>query len=461
MFIETRPRLLPIGFALAMTLGCGSPADTAGGEDLGQIGILLKSVPSDGTCVRFTTTAGTRSFQQTFDAAPDQALTAALHGLPYNQSLSIFAEAFAGSCSALTPTSLATYLSDAVVTMLAPGETKSLAFTLRPTGNVNGTADFLFLTVAPVSRAFGNVVIGRESPSVSFSIANIGMVSTSPLAAAIVDPPFFLTADTQFTISSNTCTGPLPAGQTCTVQVKLTPTTAGSKTASLQVSGMTGGTVSASLTGVGWTPAHLTISPMMANFGNVPIGGFSGFASFVITNTGDEPTGALTATVDPSTPDFFVASNSCTGTLAGHSNCQMLVYLAPTTAGPKSANVNVTSSAGGAVSAPLSGNGISPLTISPATAALGSAAVGTGGPTQVFTIRNTSAQPSTALTISSTSADFRVISDGCSAKPLQASATCGVTVQLFPTTTGPVSGQLNVDAAAGWSAQAALTGSGT
>src|SRR6266545_3137846 len=104
---KTKLALLSAGFTLVM-LGCGPSADMAG-EDVGQIGIRLTSVPSDGTCLRFTTTAGSRSFQQTFDGVADSALTAALHGLPYNQSLSIFAEAFAGSCVGLTSSSLATY----------------------------------------------------------------------------------------------------------------------------------------------------------------------------------------------------------------------------------------------------------------------------------------------------------------------------------------------------------------
>src|SRR5262245_47981270 len=122
--MKTLLRVLYIGLPLAMSLGCG-PAAALGGEEVGQIGIRLTSVPSDGTCLRFTTTAGTRSFQQTFDGVADSPLTAALHGLPYNQSLSIFAEAFAGSCAGLGSSSLATYLSDALVTMLAPGETKN------------------------------------------------------------------------------------------------------------------------------------------------------------------------------------------------------------------------------------------------------------------------------------------------------------------------------------------------
>src|SRR5262245_41180225 len=77
----TCARILPfcIGLGFVTTFGCGSPMGAWEGEEVGQIGIALSSVPSDGTCLRFTTTAGTRSFQQTFDAVADSPLTAALH----------------------------------------------------------------------------------------------------------------------------------------------------------------------------------------------------------------------------------------------------------------------------------------------------------------------------------------------------------------------------------------------
>src|SRR6266571_2530729 len=88
-----------IGLALASASGCGA-GDGAFQEDIGQVGIYLSSVPSNGTCLRFTTTAGSRSVQQSFDAVAGGPLVAALHGLPYGQSLSISAEAFDGACSA-------------------------------------------------------------------------------------------------------------------------------------------------------------------------------------------------------------------------------------------------------------------------------------------------------------------------------------------------------------------------
>jgi hypothetical protein len=450
-----------IGFALITTLGCGSSMDAEGGEAVGQIGISLTSVPSDGTCIRFTTTAGSRSFQQSFDAVADSPLTAALHGLPYNQTLSIFAEAFAGSCSAVTSSSLATYLSDAQSTILAPGETKSIAFTLRPTGNINGTADFLFLTMTPTSKAYGNVVVGQQS-AFTFSIANIGMIPTSPLTASIVDT--FAPAG-NFTISSNTCTGPLPAGEKCTVEVKLAPTLVGLLGATLQVSAMTGGTVTASLTGTGFGPAHLAFSPVFnppgpVNLGNVPIGSSFRFADFYVTNTGDETTGQLTTTLDPNNTEYFLAA-SCTGTLAGHGSCRTSVRFTPASLGTKTATLTVTGMPGGTATLLITGTGVTPLTFTPASADFGSAPVGTTGTTQTFTIKNTGTATSTALSVSSATPDFTITADTCSTKTLAASATCTVNVQLSPTVAGPVSGSLNVNAQPGWSAQAALTGAGT
>jgi hypothetical protein len=456
----TKSLLYPcsIGFALVTTLGCGSSMDAEGGEAVGQIGISLSSVPSDGTCIRFTTTAGTRSFQQSFDAVADSPLTAALHGLPYNQTLSIFAEAFAGTCSAVTSSSLATYLSDAQSTILAPGETKSIAFTLRPTGNVNGTADFLFLTVTPASKAFGNVIVGQQSTS-SFSITNIGMIPTSPLTASIVDT---FSAPGQYAISSNACTGPLAAGDKCAVEVKFAPTVIGGPwTSLLQVSAMTGGTVNANLTGTGWGPAHLSINPSGAvNLGNVTIGVPYRYADFYVTNTGDEATGPLVTTLDQTGTEYAVVT-PCSGTLAGHASCRTSVRFSPTSQGPKTATLTLTATPGGSTSLSITATGISPLTFSPTSADFGSAPVGTGGTTQTFTIRNTGFTSSTALSVTSATPDFTITADTCSTKTLAGGASCTLNVQLSPTVTGPLTGSLNVNASPGWSAQAPLTGSGT
>ncbi|HVX97771.1 MAG TPA: hypothetical protein VHK47_22850 [Polyangia bacterium] len=98
---------------------------------------------------------------QSFDA-PGPTLTATLNGLPFNQALSISATAFGVACSALTPTSLATYLSDPQTATLTPGQTIGLSFTLRPTANVTASTDFLYVTLAPGSNDFGPVVIGQQ-----------------------------------------------------------------------------------------------------------------------------------------------------------------------------------------------------------------------------------------------------------------------------------------------------------
>ena len=78
--------LLSMTFGLATSLGCGSSGDAEGGEDFGQVGILLTSVPSDGTCVRFTTTAGTRRQALSSTLVPDVSTHPESRGWPFRRS---------------------------------------------------------------------------------------------------------------------------------------------------------------------------------------------------------------------------------------------------------------------------------------------------------------------------------------------------------------------------------------
>src|SRR5262249_36344929 len=111
------------------------------------------------------------------------------------------------------------------------------------------------LKISPTSQSFGTVTDGQTGPATTFTIQNMGGASSGTLAATLIG-----TDPTSFTLANATCSGQaLAMGGSCTLTVALSPTSAGPKSASIQVAA-TGGTVAATLDGAGVAPGALTIS---------------------------------------------------------------------------------------------------------------------------------------------------------------------------------------------------------
>ena len=117
------------------------------------------------------------------------------------------------------------------VTVLGDG--LSVSASLAGTGRPLATAGSL--TIAPLSADFGTLTVGTPSAARSFAVTNPGQ-SAVPFAGVALSGAG---AD-QFTIVSNTCTGSLASGASCTITVTATATRDGVSSATLSVSG-TGG----------------------------------------------------------------------------------------------------------------------------------------------------------------------------------------------------------------------------
>jgi hypothetical protein len=252
----------------------------------------------------------------------------------------------------------------------------------------------------------------------------------------------------------------LMPGMICTVAVRMNPQTAGPKAASLTMSALQGGTLTAMLAGVGWTPAKLTMTPATGAFGSSPLMTPSAPIDFTVTNTGDQPTGPI-GPMFTGGADFMLSQNQCPPTLPGLQSCHMFVRFMPTAIGARTGTFTINATPGGSASASLSGTGASPLTISPSTFNFGSAPIGVGGVITTFTVTNASTLGSIPLTTVAAPAAFRITTNGCAGRTLGPSMSCTMYVQLFPTAAGPVSGSLTVNGATGWTAAATLSGSGT
>lgn len=242
------------------------------------------------------------------------------------------------------------------------GKSASLSATAAPGGtattSLTGTGITpANLTISPAPHAYGTRLSGSTTVQI-FSVTNTGQQTSGNISLALSG------GDTdQFEVSGvgNNCQGvSLADGSSCTFRANFKPTSAGSKTTSLQATASPGGTASSTLTGTGQIPATLTISPESKNFGHVLNGTTSPVQTFTVTNTGGQTSSTITTSVGTFVPaEFPKSSDNCNGqTLAGGASCTLDVAFAPASTGDKNGTVDAIAATGGSASAQLDGTGV-------------------------------------------------------------------------------------------------------
>ncbi|HMG56550.1 MAG TPA: choice-of-anchor D domain-containing protein, partial [Kofleriaceae bacterium] len=211
--------------------------------------------------------------------------------------------------------------------------------------------------------------------------------------------------------------------------------------------------------------AILHINLTSSDLGSVTLGVASPAATFTISNTGTVASGAITAALDGDTVSFSVNRNDC-ATLAAAASCQVAVVFAPTSAGPKATTLRVSANPGGAVTASLSGRGVTLGALSVAASAnmLGGVVVGQlGATTATFTVTNTGGTPTGAITIQPAGSDpdeFATSADTCAGHILAAAGSCTFVGTFSPTSAGAKSALFEVIAEPGGSVGGAVSGLG-
>lgn len=316
------------------------------------------------------------------------------------------------------------------------------------------------LTAAPGSQNFGSVTVDTTSDAVTFTVTNGGGIGTGALATTLGG------ADAgEFNVTTDACNGAtLAAGANCTIIAQFEPTTTGDKTATIDVTGAPGGTVTINLSGEGLAAGALTITPTMHDFGSAEAGTTGSTQTFTVQNTGGSATGNLSTALAGANPNSFeivAGANSCTGTLAADATCTISVAFTPTTDGLRNAALSVSATPGGSVTAALSGTGEAPaaIALTPPSASFGSVNVNTDSATTTFTLTNTGGQASGAPGVALGGADFahfEIAADGCTAA-LAPGDSCTIEVRCSPTTVGQKSATLDVTATPGGTDSSALS----
>ncbi len=313
------------------------------------------------------------------------------------------------------------------------------------------------LSMMPSQNDFGSVLITQTSGTASFTVTNTGEATSGAITPVVTG-----TNAGDFT-ATNGCTT-LAGGGTCVITVVFKPTTAGTKSGSLVVSGSPGGTVMAALLGTGGIPGTIQLNnPTSLSFGNVTVGATGTQQTFTFQNTGTVATSAITTTTAGSDPgEFTKVSDNCNGqTLAANATCTVVVNFRPTSAGPKTASFVVSATTGGSANGAVSGTGIAAanLTLNPTLQDFGTVAIGQSSSNVTFNVQNIGGVATSAITNTGTG-DYTIVNSNCAGVQLAPLATCNVIVRFTPTVVGTRAGTLDVSAVTGGSRQSSLTGVG-
>ncbi len=212
------------------------------------------------------------------------------------------------------------------------------------------------LEATPSALALGAVLVGDSSAADQFTLANTGLAPITIANLAVTgDNP----AD--FTLDPGTCAAAVLAPtDACTGAVTFNPTTTGARRARVEVThDGANNPLYVPLEGVGSTPnATFNAIPATIDLGAVHVGGRSQVETVTISNVGGntplEITGVQIGGADAA--EFLVTDNRCADPVPADGTCQMDVVFAPTSAGAKSASIDVTDNAAGSPhSVPLQG----------------------------------------------------------------------------------------------------------
>jgi hypothetical protein len=213
------------------------------------------------------------------------------------------------------------------------------------------------LSISPANVPFGSLIVGQTSTASSVVIVNTGSGTSGPLTTLLV-------GNADFSIKADGCSGTaLAANDNCTLSLQFTPTVAGTRSGTLQLSASPGGSISAALSGTGLAPAALSITPPSYTFPRTTTGGQSlDSVGFTIKNPGEATAGStspLTVAISgTNASDFVKGTDTCTGsTLPSGATCAVIVTFKPAalSSGSRAGSLVVAASPGGSASANIAG----------------------------------------------------------------------------------------------------------
>ena len=312
-----------------------------------------------------------------------------------------------------------------------------------------GVAATSTITANPASLSFGNVNTGSSSNQ-AITITNAGNSSATVSQIGV--------SGQGLTVSGVSTPLTLTAGQTASLTVKFSPTTATAISGSVSiVSGQ--GTTAVGVTGTG-VQANLAVSQVSVSFSNV-VTGSSNSQAIQISNTGNASLTITAANI--SGAGFSTIGLSLPATLSAGQSSSFSVQFAPQTAGSVTGNLVLTSSAANSpATIALSGSSVAStqtLSVSAGSLSFGSVNDGSSS-TKSVTLTDTGNADVTVSQVAVSGAMFSLAS-GSTGITLSPGQSTSFSVQFSPTAAGTDSGNATISSnATGSPASVSLSGTG-
>jgi hypothetical protein len=308
------------------------------------------------------------------------------------------------------------------------------------------------LAISPHDAGFGDVGLGGKNIML-FSVHNNGEATSAPPTPTLGgdDPGAFM-------ITGDTCSNaPLYGGAGCIIAVAFEPTALGAQSASLTVEAPALSPVTATLHGVGVTPASLSLTPApgsSADFGDVVLGTYDE-ETFVVSNTGDDTASPVAISLVGDTGDFavLVLGPPCLPsdtTIPGHSSCTIGVRFSPVVPGPRQATLSAAIPGGAPSTLELTGGGDNgALLTGDASGEFEGLEVGVAGYTMKWMVRNAGDGATGTLRLDNGDPAEIVVGDDSCTGSLDAGASCMVSLTFAPSGGGMRAGTVRLSAAPG------------
>jgi len=327
--------------------------------------------------------------------------------------------------------------------------------------NLSGTgvAPTEVLAVSPTTLAFNPQVTGTTSSQQTITVTNTGNFTVTFTNVTIT---------TGFALS-NSCTGQLLPGSSCSIGVTFTPTAAAKATGTVSITDNAGGNpqkVTLSGTGIS-TAQDILLSQTAVVFDAQNVSTQSPPQVLYYFNQGN--TTVTINTITQADTEFSLSGSSCTaGTqVSAQSFCTFRISFTPSAAGARASTLKIADSAPGSPrSVALSGVGISSsvpeVNLNPTSLTFATQAEGTTSPAQNINLTNNGSANLTITSIAITGADPSdyAQTNNC-ASPLAAGFSCNIAVTFSPTAVGTRTASVTVtDNASGSPHSVTLTGTG-
>jgi hypothetical protein len=188
---------------------------------------------------------------------------------------------------------------------------------------------------------FGNENIGTKSSPQTVTISNVGQSAIRVTAVSITG------ANAGDFSQTNSCTS-VGAGGSCAITVTFTPSAAGSRSGSVNVTLSSAvSPIPATLSGTGVASSTVSFSPSSLTFASQPLHVVNPPQNVTLTNGGSSALNITSISISGTNPADFSQSNTCGTSVAAGGKCTISVQFQPTATGSRSGSLLVTDNASG------------------------------------------------------------------------------------------------------------------